>query len=61
VTEAINATTRFTEIKRQLSGLGTGIDRIKELVEAVRTDIRGSLTALQDEVDRQLAGGERAA
>lgn len=50
---ALNATSRFTEIKRQLSGIGTGIDRVKGLVDDVRGEVREALIALQDEVDRQ--------
>jgi hypothetical protein len=58
ITAAINATQRFTEIKKQLTGVSTSVEKIQTLVDDVRAEIRKALSELQGEVDRQLGCGE---
>jgi hypothetical protein len=54
ITAAVNATQRMTEIKKQLTGLSTSVERIQILVDEVRGEIRKALAELQIEVDRQI-------
>lgn len=58
ITAAVNATQRFAEIKKQLTGVSTSVDKIQNLVDDVRGEIRKALADLQGEVDRQLGVAE---
>lgn len=58
ITSAINATQRFIEIKKQLTGVSTSVEKIQTLVDNVRAEIRKALSELQGEVDRQLGCDE---
>lgn len=55
VTAAINASSRLTEVKKNLTGIGTGLDRVKSLVDEIRTDVRSALADLHDEIERQVS------